>query len=84
MQKEDLLALVDEIQKYNCEMQTVEVKAAHKGCPTRLFDSLSSFSNQDGGGVLVFGLDEKQDFKAVGVYDAQDLQHRVTEQSKQM
>ena len=84
MQKEDLLALVNKIQQYNCEMQTVEVKAAHEGCPTKLFDSLSSFSNQDGGGVILFGLDEKQNFKEVGVYDAQNLQHRVTEQCKQM
>jgi len=84
MQKEDLLSLIDTVRKYKCEMQTVEVKAAREGCPTRLFDTLSSFSNQDGGGIIVFGLDEIQNFKVVGVYDAQDLQHRVTEQCKQM
>ena len=84
MQKEDLLSLIDIIQKYKCEMQTVELKAAHEGCPTKLFDTLSSFSNQDGGGIILFGIDEKQDFKVVGVYNAQDLQVRVTEQCKQM
>ena len=77
MQREDLLELIDTVRKYQCEMQTVEVKAAHEGCPTKLFDTLSSFSNQDGGGVILFGLDEKQDFKIIGVYDAHDLQHRV-------
>ncbi len=84
MQKEDLITLVHKIQNYNCEFQDIEVKAAEKGTPTRLYDTLSSFSNQDGGGTIVFGLDEKQRFKVVGVYDIQDLQHRVAEQCKQM
>ena len=84
MQKEDLLNLVKEVQKYQCESQTVEVKSAHEGCPTKLYGSLSSFSNQDGGGILLFGIDEKRDFEAAGVYDPQDLMHKVTEQCKQM
>ena len=29
-------------------------------------DSLSSFSNQDEGGIIIFGIDEKQDYKEVG------------------
>jgi len=49
-----------------------------------LFDTLSGFSNQDDGGVIVFGLDENLNFEAVGVYDPQDLQKKVTEQCKQM
>ncbi|MHB1394739.1 MAG: ATP-binding protein [Clostridia bacterium] len=84
MQKEDLLNLVKEVQKYQCETQTVEIKSAHEGCSTKLYDSLSSFSNQDGGGIILFGIDEKRDFEVVGVYDPQDLMHRVTEQCKQM
>lgn len=84
MQTEELLGLVSKIQSLQCELQNVEVKTAHQGCPTKLYDSLSSFSNQDGGGIIVFGLDEKQSFKDVGVYDVQDLQHKVAEQCKQM
>ena len=84
MQPEELCKLADRITKFNCEFQNIEVKAARQGCPTRLFDTLSSFSNQDNGGILVFGLDEKQDFLPVGVYDPQDLQHKVVEQCKQM
>ena len=84
MQKEDLLTLANEIIQYNCEMQNVEVKSANMGCPTKLFDTLSSFSNQDGGGTIIFGLDEKQKFKIVGVYDPQDLMHKIAEQCKQM
>lgn len=84
MQTEDLRKLVGKIQHMQCEMQTIELKAANKGCPTRLYDTLSSFSNQDEGGIIIFGLDEKKNYAAVGVYDPQDLQKKVTEQCNQM
>lgn len=84
MQIEELQELAADIQKKQAESQNVEVKAAIKGCPTRLFDTLSSFSNQDEGGIIVFGLDEEADFAIKGVYDPQDLQKKVTEQCKQM
>jgi len=83
MQTEELFALVRKIQKFQCEMQFTEVKSANKGCP-KLFDTLSSFSNQDNGGVIIFGIDEKSDFSVVGVYEAQDLQVQVNNQCKQM
>ena len=84
MLTEDLLELVNATVHQKTEGQTLEVKAAHEGCPKRLYDTLSSFSNQDSGGVLLFGLDEKQGFQVVGVYDLQDLQKKVTEQCNQM
>ena len=84
MQTEDLHKLVDKIQRLQCEIQTVELKSANKGCPTRLYDTLSSFANQDEGGIIIFGLDETKGFAVVGVYDAQDLQKKVTEQCNQM
>ena len=84
MQEDELRELAAKISKQKCETQSVEVKAAHDGCPKRLYDTLSSFSNQDGGGVIVFGIDEKQGFAAAGVYNAQDLMQKVTEQCKQM
>lgn len=81
---EELLELANKICKQKAEEQTIELKAAKTGCPKRLYDTLSSFSNQDSGGVLVFGIDEEADFQVVGVYDAQDLQKKVTEQCLQM
>lgn len=84
MQAEELRKLVFDIKRMKTETQTIELKAASKGCPTRLFDSLSSFSNQDSGGVLIFGVDESDNYAIKGVYDAQDLQKKVTEQCKQM
>lgn len=84
MQPDTLEKLVKDILHAKFESQNIEVKAAEKGCPTRLFDTLSSFSNQDEGGIIIFGLDEKAGFAVRGVYDAQDLQKKITEQCKQM
>ena len=84
MLREELKQLVELIKKQKAEAQITEVKAATKGCPTRLYDTLSSFSNQDMGGVIVFGLNEETGYETVGVYDLQDLQKKVTEQCNQM
>lgn len=84
MTSEELIELVNKTVRRKSEEQTLEVKAAHVNCPKRLYDTLSSFSNQDSGGILLFGLDEKQEFKVVGVYDPHDLQKKVTEQCNQM
>lgn len=80
----ELEALIDHVQALKAETQTLELKAAAQGCPTRLYDTLSSFSNQDEGGTILFGVDEQQGFAPVGVYDAQDLTKHVTEQCGQM
>ena len=74
MVETELKQLLLRILNRQCEEQTIEVKSAHGGCPEKLYDTLSSFSNQDSGGTLVFGLDEKANFAKVGVYDSQDLQ----------
>ena len=84
MQTEALRKLVLDIQKNHSETQTIELKSATNGCPTKLFDTLSSFSNQDEGGIILFGIDESENFAIKGVYDPQDLQKKVTEQCKQM
>lgn len=84
MLESEIKELLLKIQRRECEEQTVEVKSAHYGCPERLYDTFSSFSNQDDGGIIVFGLDEKQGFKKVGVYDAQDLQKKIMETGEEM
>ena len=74
MLDKELIELVKKIREMNAEAQTVEVKSAQGGCPKRLYDTLSSFSNQDSGGVIVFGLDEDSGFTLNDIYDLQDLQ----------
>lgn len=84
MIEEELKELVRRVQIMGGESQTVELKAAHEGCPKRLYDTLSSFSNQDMGGIILLGMDERLGYKVVGVYDVQDIQKRINEQCKQM
>ncbi len=84
MTREDFLEKLKEIQKIKCETQTLELKSAEYGCPKRLYDTLSGFSNQDDGGIIVFGVDEEAGYKEKGVYDPQDLQKRINEQCLQM
>ena len=84
MIEEELRELIETVQRRGCEWQTTEIKAANRGCPEKLYDTISAFSNQDDGGVLLFGLDERNNFAKVGVYDAQHLQKKVSEYCEQM
>jgi ATP-dependent DNA helicase RecG len=84
MTKEELIEKLDMIQKIKSESSTLEIKSAQNGCPQHLYDTLSSFSNQDEGGAIIFGIDEAQDYKEVGVYDSQDIQKKINEQCLQM
>lgn len=84
MVEQELHELIRQIQARQCEEQTTEVKTAKGGCPEKLYDTISAFANQNSGGTFVFGLNEKENFAKVGVYDAQDLQKRVMEYCEQM
>lgn len=84
MTPQELLEMLDEIQKNKCETRVLEIKAAHNDCPKRLYDTLSSFSNQDEGGTIIFGVDEKKGYEECGVYDAHDIQQQINNQCHQM
>ncbi|MBR4345638.1 MAG: putative DNA binding domain-containing protein [Oscillospiraceae bacterium] len=84
MRSEDLKSLIGKIQTTKAEFQNIEVKKCKDGITEKLYDTLSSFSNQDEGGIIVFGLDEKAGFEITGIDDVQLLQRRVSEQCEQM
>ena len=63
MTTEELYDKLKLIQKMKCKTQNLELKSAEQGYPKRLYDSLSSFSNQDDGGIIVFGIDENKIIK---------------------
>ena len=84
MTSESLLNLINQVVKSRAEYQYVELKAARDGAPKRLYDSLSSFSNSNEGGIIIFGIDEKNNFELCGVYDLQDIQQKITEQCDSM
>ena len=76
MREEELTCLVRKVQQRQTEFQTIELKAAEKGFPKRIYDTLSSFSNQDEGGTIIFGVSEKDGYDTVGVYNVEDAQKR--------
>jgi len=84
MTTEELIERLELIQKYKCETSTLEIKSAEQGCPKHLYDTLSSFSNQDDGGTIIFGIDETKGYKETGVYDSHDIQKKINEQCLQM
>ena len=84
MTSEELNEKLNELQKQKCESQTLELKKAQAECPKRLYDTLSAFANQDEGGIIIFGIDEKNGYAETGVYDPQDLQQKINAQCLQM
>lgn len=83
MDKDYVSSLVERIKESKYETDTVEVKSAKDGAP-KVYDTLSSFSNQSKGGTIVFGIDESEGFSLCGVYDLKDLQDRLSEQCEEM
>ena len=84
MTSEELNEKLNELQKQKCESQTLELKKAGDDCPKHLYDTLSAFANQDEGGVIIFGIDERNGCLETGVYDPQDLQRKINAQCLQM
>ncbi len=80
----ELMELVEKVQSRQANGTAIEIRSAARECPKPLYAVLSSFSNQDSGGVILFGLDAKSRFAVTGVYDADDLQKKILEQCRQM
>ena len=55
---EQMQAILARIQVLKSETQNMQYKTAAKGEPHKLYDTLSSFSNQDEGGIFILGLDK--------------------------
>ncbi|HMA34954.1 MAG TPA: ATP-binding protein, partial [Chloroflexia bacterium] len=77
MTQEDLLHLVAAMQFQRGDLEGVAVQAAREATPARLFEPLSAFANRPGGGVLLFGLDDNNNFAVTGVGNAWQLQTDV-------
>lgn len=79
----ELRAIIADLQAHTSELDDLEVKSARGGTPQRLHEDISAFANSHGG-VLLFGLDERQGFATVGVSDAQQLQADVASCASQL
>ncbi|MEU4238920.1 ATP-binding protein [Actinoplanes sp. NPDC026619] len=69
MDKQQLARLVGLLRRSGSDLCDVEVKAAGGGLPKSLRDTLSAFSN-DRGGTVILGLDERDEFRPAAGFDA--------------
>ena len=77
MNKNEVIIAINNLRKYNTETNRIEAKTAANGFPKKCYDTFSSFSNKYGG-IIIFGINEKNNFKTEGVYDVNDLQKQIT------
>lgn len=76
----ELKELINKILMLKSKTPNIELKKAKNGCPESLYDTFSSFSNTSGG-IIIFGIDEKNNYSIEGVDNTSDLQKHITEQS---
>ncbi|MBP3200042.1 MAG: putative DNA binding domain-containing protein [Lachnospiraceae bacterium] len=83
MVEQDLIKLINNVKASKTEDNYLELKSAKGGIPN-IYNTLSSFSNQDGGGIIVFGINETDNFDICGVKDATSLRLNIQKQCKEM
>lgn len=83
MQENELKDLITKIKERKTETMKIEFKSAKEGSPEKLYDTLSSFSNTEGG-IIIFGIDEKSGYEICGVKNPDILEKKIVEQSKEM
>ncbi|GGZ55912.1 MULTISPECIES: ATP-binding protein [Streptomyces rochei group] len=65
----ELATVIADLRSEGSDFAEVEVKRAADGFPQSVAPTISAFANTPGGGTLIFGLDESDNFSSVGVYD---------------
>ena len=83
MRDEEIKNLIENIKLAKAEDSNIELKSA-KGGPPKIYDTLSSFSNQNIGGKILFGINEDKNFLVEGVYDAKSLIEDIIMQCDEM
>ena len=83
MEQEQLFQLITQIKENKYESTQIELKSSKEGNSKQFYDTLSSFSNTSGG-IIIFGIDEKNDFDVCGVKDVQTQQNVIQELCKAM
>jgi ATP-dependent DNA helicase RecG len=71
---DEVLELIEALRQASTDTLDVEAKASTKGLPKSMRETLSSFSNTHGGGVILLGVDEESGFQIVGVDDPKKVQ----------
>ncbi|MET8877712.1 ATP-binding protein [Nocardia sp. NPDC004604] len=78
----DLPALINTLRATGGDFTDVEVKSAAGGLPDSLTSTLSALANHPGGGTVILGLDEANDFNPVGLTDPQVLKQGLTKKAR--
>ena len=77
MSEKEVVDAIKFLRKYNTETSTIEAKSATNGFSKKWHDTFSSFSNKNGG-IIIFGINEKNNFSSENVYDIKDLQKKIS------
>lgn len=77
MTEKEVIEAIKYMQEYQTETDKLEAKTAEKGCPQKCYDTISAFANKRGG-IIIFGINEHNNFIEQDVYDVNDLQKQIT------
>jgi len=78
----ELQSLLQDLKRRESELDDIEVKKAVGGTP-RIFETLSSFANRPGGGLIIFGIDNDT-LEPVGVGNLDELQRDIANRAAEM
>lgn len=78
----DLAAMVDTLRQEGSDNTEIEVKGALGGYPRSLAESLSSFANRPGGGIILLGLSEDGGFSVEALTDPAGLAQSLVDQAR--
>jgi ATP-dependent DNA helicase RecG len=84
MNKNETIDLIRAVCAGEFEDAGLEVKRSQRGLPQRLYEALSAFANQAGGGVILLGIDENQGFCLTGVEAVQTVMTELTDLAGKM
>ncbi|WP_216894947.1 ATP-binding protein [Nocardia alni] len=78
----DLSRLIAKLRSAGGDCTNVEVKSAAGGLPESLTSTLSALANHPGGGVIILGLDERNNFNPVPLSDPQILKQGLAKKAR--
>ena len=77
MDEQEIKEKIKKAIKFEAESDTLEFKKSKNNLP-KIYDTISSFSNTRGG-LIVLGIDEKDNFKITGVENINEIQNKISE-----
>lgn len=77
MTEQEVINAIKYMQEYQTETDRIEAKTAEVNFPKKCYDTISAFANKDGG-IIIFGINEHNNFIEQDVYDVNDLQKQIT------